>query len=39
MKKYQTPEMELTLVSCEDVLLQSDTFIDVEGLWDENTGV
>ena len=39
MKKYNTPELNVELSSCEDIMFGSDTFVDVGGLWpDEATG-
>ena len=39
MKKYNTPELNVELSSCEDIMFGSDTFVDVGGLWgSESTG-
>lgn len=37
MKRYKTPEFKIELSSCEDIMIGSDTFVDVGDLWpDEN---
>ena len=35
MKKYVVPEFSVAMVSCEDILNGSDTFVDVSGLWSD----
>ena len=39
MKKYLLPEIEVTLISNSDILVGSDTIIEIGGLYDvEETG-
>jgi hypothetical protein len=33
--KYQSPVVDVSALSKEDVLLGSDTIIDISGLWQE----
>lgn len=33
MKKYNSPEMNVELSTREDIMVLSDTFVDVGGLW------
>ena len=38
MKKYNSPEVTVELSTSEDIMVLSDTFVDVGGLWgDEQT--
>ena len=33
MKKYNTPKVDVVVTSQDDIMIMSDTFVDVGGLW------
>ncbi len=37
MKNYESPSLSVMVITKDDILLESDTFVDVSGLWDETT--
>ncbi len=35
MKYYESPSLSVMIITKDDILLESDTFIDVGSLWDD----